>query len=200
MATQRMGRTPECFSYTSSSSTDGGATWSNKLTTSSAVRSALPALTISADGQIGLLYTSYNPSSDALSQHLVTTSNDFATTTDNLLGTESNATPTVVFFPYVGDFNDLTSVGDTMYGVFSGSNFDNGILANYPSATFLRDFTGTAGTGSFQLTDLSGNPVSLSIDPFFFSFTSVPVVPEPATLTLLGTALLSLAALRRRRT
>ncbi|MGB9644829.1 MAG: PEP-CTERM sorting domain-containing protein, partial [Stellaceae bacterium] len=58
-------------------------------------------------------------------------------------------------------------------------------------------------TASFQLTDLMGNPVSLSIDPFLFSFTSVPV-PEPGTLALLGAWLLGawllgMAALRRRR-
>jgi hypothetical protein len=45
---------------------------------------------------------------------------------------------------------------------------------------------------------LTGNPVSLSIDPFVFSFAPAPA-PEPATLTLLGTALLGLAALARRR-
>jgi hypothetical protein len=39
------------------------------------------------------------------------------------------------------------------------------------------------------------NPVNFSIDPYVFSFS----VPEPATLTLLGTALLGLGALRRRR-
>lgn len=179
-------------------STDGGATWTQKFTTSSAVRSALPGITILADGQIGLLYASYDPAANELSQHLVTTTDDFATTTDSLLGMQTNATPTANFFPYLGDFYDLTSVGNTMYGIFSASNDDNGTLASYPDAIFQRDFTGTPNTASFQLTDLMGNPVSLSIDPFFFSFTSVPV-PEPGTLTLLGAWLLGMAALRRRR-
>ena len=181
-------------------STDGGATWTQKFTTPSAVRSALPGITILADGQIGLLYASYDPAANELSQHLVTTTDDFLTTTDSLLGTQSNATPAANFFPYLGDFYDLTSVGNTMYGIFSASNDDNGTLASYPDAIFQRDFTGTPNTASFQLTDLMGNPVSLSIDPFFFSFTSVPVpVPEPGTLTLLGAWLLGMAALRRRR-
>jgi hypothetical protein len=74
-------------------SIDGGATWSNKFTTPAAVRSALPGLSILTDGGIGLLYAQYNPATNQLSQHLLTTTDDFATTTDSLLGTESNATP-----------------------------------------------------------------------------------------------------------
>ena len=203
MATRPVRTGPGRCSCTSSKSTDGGTTWTQKFTTSSAARSALPGITILTDGQIGLLYASYNPSTNSLSQHLVTTTDDFATTTDSLLGTESNATPPKdpLQGEYLGDFYDLTSVGNTMYGIFSAGNDDNGTLASYPSATFQRDFIGTPDTASFQLTDLNGNPFpssSYSIDPFVFSFTSG--VPEPATLTLLGSALLGLAALRRRRT
>jgi len=73
-----------------------------------------------------------------LSQHLVTTTDDFATTTDSLLGTETNTFPTSDFDPYLDDFYDLTSVGDTFDGIFSASNADNGILASDPDATFQR--------------------------------------------------------------
>jgi hypothetical protein len=180
-------------------STDGGATWSaSKFTTPLGVRSALPGISILANGDIGLLYAQYNPNTNALSQHLLTTTDDFATTIDSMLGTQTNATPAIQFNPYIGDFYDLTSVGDAFYGIFSASNDDNGILALYPSVTFQRDFTGIPGTATFQLTNLTGNPVSLSIDPFVFSFAPAPA-PEPATLTLLSTALLGLAALLRRR-
>jgi len=179
-------------------STDGGTTWTQKFTTSSAMRSALPALSIAANGTIGLLYASYDPNTNQFSQHLLTTSNDFATTDDSLLGTETNATPTIQFNPYIGDFYDLTSVDDVFYGIFSASNFDNGnplTGALFPDVTFQRDFMGTPGTPSFELLNLAGNPVGFSIDPFFFSFD----VPEPSTIVLLGTMLLGLAALRRRR-
>jgi hypothetical protein len=182
-------------------STDGGATWTNKFTTSAAVRSALPGLSILTNGGVGLLYASYDPVADTLSQHLVTTTDDFATTTDSLLGTETNNTPTSIFDfdPYIGDFYDLTSVDGTFYGIFSGLNLDNGNLlsgADYPSATFQRCFTGTERTASFTLCNNSGGTVGLSIDPFVFSFSPVP---EPATVTLLGAALIGLAVLRRRR-
>jgi PEP-CTERM motif len=177
-------------------STDGGATWSNKFTTSSSVRSGLPALSILANGGVGLLYESYDPMANELSQHLVTTIDDFATTSDTLLGMQSNATPGLVFLPYVGDFFDLTSIGNTLYGIFSGSNADNGTLASYPDAIFQRAFTGTPGTASFALAGPTGAGVAFSIDPFVFSVT---VIPEPATLSLLGFGLVGLAAARRRR-
>lgn len=51
-------------------STDGGTTWTNKFTTSTSVRSALPALTITQNGDVALLYASYNPSSNQLTQNL----------------------------------------------------------------------------------------------------------------------------------
>jgi hypothetical protein len=179
-------------------STDGGATWStSKFTSPANVRSALPGISILANGDIGLLYAQYNPNTNALSQHLVTTTDDFSTTTDTMLGTQSNAFPIATFFPYVGDFYDLTSVGDTLCGIFSASNADNGVLASYPDATFQRDFTGIAGTANFQLTTLNGAPVPFSIDPFFFSVNLA--VPEPDTLTLLGASLLGFAVLRGRR-
>ena len=174
-------------------STDGGTTWTNKFTTSSSVRSALPAITILANGDVGLLYASYEPVANSLSQHLVTTTND------TLLGTESNTFPILNFDPYVGDFYDLTSVGDTIYGIFSASNDDNGTLGLFPSVSFQRCFTGTPGTGSFALCDNLGNVVPFSIDPFVFSL-NLAAVPEPASLTLLGASLLGFATLRRRRT
>jgi hypothetical protein len=176
-------------------STDGGATWTNKFTTAANVRSALPAVSILVDGGIGLLYASYNPATNQLSEHFLTTTDDFATTDDSLLGTESNAFPLRDFEPYLGDFFDLTSVGDTFYGIFSASNADNGTNALFADVAYQRNFVGTPGTPGFGLRDLSGNPVNFSIDPYVFSFS----VPEPATLTLLGAALLGLAALRRRR-
>ncbi len=100
---------------------------------------------------------------------ICTTSNDFITTNDTLLATESNATPLADFQPYLGDFFNLTAVDDTFYGIFSASNGDNGTDASFPNITFQRDFTGTPGTASFQLIDSQGHAVAASIDPFFFA-------------------------------
>jgi FG-GAP-like repeat len=158
-------------------STNGGATWTTKFTTSSSVRSGLPALAIAQNGTIGLLYDSYDPSTNKMSQHLLTTANDFVSTTDITLGTESNATPVSQFHPYIGDFFDMTSVGNTFYGIFSASNADDGTNAQFTNVTFQRNFIGTPGTSSFRLTNQSGNPIATSIDPFFFSFNTSTAAP-----------------------
>src|SRR5262249_3086230 len=105
---------------------DFGNSWAEKFVTSAATRSDLPAVSISSTGAIGFLYDNYNPATNQQSQHIVTTTNDFATFTDQTLATETNATPLSDFNPYLGDFFDLTSVGNTFYGIFSASNFDNG--------------------------------------------------------------------------
>jgi hypothetical protein len=152
-------------------STDGGVTWSNPLfTTTPLVRSAEPGLAILASGTVGLLYNSYDPATDKFTQHLLTTSDDFGNTNDLILGTEKNNIPSPDTAPYLGDFFDLTGIGNTFYGVFSASNADDGTNASFTNLTFNRHFTGTPGTSNFQLTDANGNPVAPSIDPFFFSY------------------------------
>jgi autotransporter passenger strand-loop-strand repeat protein len=161
-------------------SKDGGATWSQKFTTSEDSRSSQPALAILANGTIGFLYDSYTPSQDGqpnvdgeLSQHFVTTADDFVTTNDMTLAGEINNSPgTFLVSPYLGDFFNLTSFGDTFHGIFSALNTDNGTDATINNVRFQRDFTGTPGTNSFQLVTSGGAPVSASVDPFVFNLTT----------------------------
>jgi hypothetical protein len=163
---------------------NGGATWTSRFTTSSSSRSGQPGVAILANGTIGLLYNNYapamgDPATGTLSQHLLTTSDDFATTNDVTLASESNSTPTSIFDPYLGDFFELTGIGNTFYGIFSASNADDGTNASFTNLTFNRRFTGTPGTSNFQLTDANGNAVASSIDPFFFSDTILNPAPPP---------------------
>jgi hypothetical protein len=144
---------------------------------------------ILANGTIGLLYDSYDPATNKLSQHLVTTTDDFKNFTDMTLATESNSTPARQGFTYLGDYINLVAVGNTFYGVFSASNADNGIDAtinpsNPASVIFQRSSIGTPGMADFQVTNSVGTPGSVpaSIDPFFFKFT------PPAAAPLVGIA------------
>jgi len=169
-------------------SSDGGATWTNKLTTAPSVRAGFPGLSILNNGSVGLLYLTYDPATQMQSQHFLTTSNDFATTTDTLLGREQNIT----FF--LGDFYDLTSVDNTFYGTFSAWNVDDGTQAYFPTISYQRSYTGTPGTADFAL------PVSGSVDPFFFSDTVTTAVPELSTwaMMLIGFTGLGYMAFRRK--
>jgi autotransporter passenger strand-loop-strand repeat protein len=163
---------------------DSGMSWTEKFATpvtSGGIKSSMPAVAIAADGMIAMLYCSYDPSTDELSQHLLTTNDDFVSTSDITLATELNTAAPFDVNPYLGDFYNLISVGNTFFGIFSAANADNGTDASfYSSTTFQRDFTGSAGTANFQLT-ANGNPVSASIDPFFFSFTAAITVSSGTT-------------------
>jgi hypothetical protein len=157
---------------------DGGVDWTQKVSTPAASRSGQPGMAILANGAIGLLYNNYDPATDQLSQHLLTTTDDFTTTNDVTLATESNSISAALFDPYQGDFFDLGGLGNTFYGIFSASNADDGTNALFTNTTFDRRFVGTPGTSSFRLTGASGNAVPFSIDPFFFSFTVLnPAAP-----------------------
>jgi hypothetical protein len=165
-------------------STDGGADWTQKFITDVLTRSDQAELAILNNGDIGLLYNNYDPNTNKLSVHLVTTTNDFATTTDTTLATQTNSTPEIQSQPYLGDYNELRGVGNTFYGVFSASNADNGTDANITNVSFQRSFTGMPGTPSFQLTDANGHVVAPSIDPFFFTET----MPPTPVANLIGVA------------
>jgi hypothetical protein len=185
-STNAQGATRGQLQLVVSESTDGGETWLQKFVTSSATRSAQPALAILANGAMGLLYDNYAPggpnpnANGTLSQHLLTTTDDFATTNDVTLASESNNIPVSTQQAlYVGDFFDLTGIGNTFYGVFSASNADDGTNAVFnKNTTFTRNFTGTPGMSNFKLIDTSGNAVNPSIDPFFFSYSILN--PNPA--------------------
>src|SRR5262249_26199858 len=180
---------------------DGGVMWTEKFISSSTVRAALPALAINNGGAVGLLYATYDPTSDKISDHFLTTTNDFANVNDTLLSVQSNATPASDFDPYIGDFFDLTAVGTTFYGIFCASNADNGTDAQFSSVAFQRNFTGTPGTSNFHVADSMGNPVAFSIDPFFFSYqldTTAPAFVHllPLTVAVGATATISSSLLQ----
>lgn len=174
-------------------SLDGGQTWKQVFATS--VASGLPALSVSANGTVGLLYTTLE--NGMLVTHLLQTTDDFATTHDELLAQFINNNPAIVFNPYIGDYQDLQAIGDTFFGVFSASNAANGTLAFFPDGVaFPRSFIGSPNQASFQLENLVGGNVNFSIDPFFFSEAALSAVPEASSLTLFSMGVLGLFVYR----
>src|SRR6266568_683899 len=75
---------------------DGGQTWTPKFATSATLKADQLAIDITDNGTIGFLYDSYDVNTNRLSQHFLTTANDFATVTDMVLATETNSSPNVI--------------------------------------------------------------------------------------------------------
>jgi len=146
--------------------------------------SGLPALSVAANGTVGLLYTALE--NGMLVTHFLQTTNDFATTRDEVLSQFANNNPVIAADPYIGDYQDLQAVDNLFFGTFSASNNANGTLALFPQGvTFLRNFSGTPNQANFQLQNTTGINVTASIDPFFFSEAAISVA-EPCSLLLVS--------------
>ena len=94
-----------------------------------------------------------------------------------------------MFFPYLGDYVRLLSVGRDFYGIFSGSNVPD--LAHFPSGV---SYQRNADWPTQRLIGLDGvSTVSASIDPFFFKWAAswaTPIIPPgPPVIprTIIGT-------------
>jgi len=145
-------------------SLDGGKSWSGNLRT---VENATnPALAFNDSGVLGFLYQQVTGT--APNQRWQTaierTSTDFKVKSTRVLAdTPATAAPWL-FSPYLGDYIYLMAVGDSFYGVFCADNTPD--VGNFPSGvTYQR----AADFPTKTLSDLTGNAVPISIDPFFFS-------------------------------
>jgi len=164
---------------------DGGLTWTNDHLPS--IPNAMnPAIAMTSDGRVGLLYQQlvadlsgirwwethftmkhWNltgvlvPEGERGGEYVLSRFRD-----DELPERNSEAGR-----PPVGDYLDLVAVSNVFYGVFSAINTPNNILPGerrdrrFPIITpqYNRQ-QGNAG----QLTDLDGNLIRSSVDPFFF--------------------------------
>lgn len=153
-------------------STDGGATWSQDLTT--VANATNPSLAITDEGVAGFLFQQLVDSGPAQrwASVLRISRNGFATFKDIVLSSTPVHQPAPLFNPYIGDYAELRASGSSFMGVFSASNAPN--MDFFPSGvTFLRnaDFT------SHRLLDFKRTgQVAVSIDPFFFRVG--PVLPD----------------------
>jgi hypothetical protein len=149
-------------------STDRGLTWSKADLPHTTIGNATNiALAVANNGVAGLLYQQL--SGGRWVTHVVQSHDGFTTVQDLILATVPANTPVQQFLPYLGDYDYLLSVGNEFRGVFCANNSPD--LANFPQGvTYQR----AANFNTKSLTDGSGNPVAISIDPFYFS---VPVIP-----------------------
>lgn len=141
-------------------------------------RAALPSITVLDNGGVVIMYDTYG--ADGKVHVHIATSKDFGATIHSdtvaysftpltLLAATGSPTSDREF----GDYDFITSVGDTFYGAFAG--------------------LGNVNSGGINTTAL--------IDPFFLSgsFTIDAAVPEPGTMSLLLGMLAGIAFLRCRR-
>jgi hypothetical protein len=149
-------------------STDRGVTWSATDLPNTTIRNATNiALAVANNGVAGLLYQQFTGSRWAT--HLVQSHNGFTTVQDMILASVPANAPTEQFLPYLGDYDYLLSVGSEFRGVFCANNTPD--LGNFPQGvTYQR----AADFSKKTLTDGAGNPVSISIDPFYFSVAVIP--------------------------
>jgi len=150
-------------------SADRGATWSADLRT--VTNATNPALAVNGNGKVAFLYQALTGSGadQRWDTHVELTTSDWKSPPEDLLlATVPADTPTISFFPYIGDYVHVMAVGTTFYGVFSANNTPD--KANFPhDVSYQRnaDFTNHVLLDTNNVT-----PVAVSIDPFFFKVTT----------------------------
>ncbi len=145
-------------------STDRGATWSGDLF--SVTNATNPALAITTNGKVGLLYQRVVTSGGAQrwESHVQVTHDAWGTPAEDIILANTPVdNATYVYDPYIGDYADLQAVGEEFYGIFSAHNFPD--KGNFPHGVHYQR---NANFATNQLFDLSGiTTVAPSIDPFF---------------------------------
>ncbi len=151
-------------------STDGGQTWSADVRTLTNTKN--PSLAVNDNGTVGLLYQAFTGTRWVTT--LEVSPDAWGTVASAVLHTADAGTPARAFFPYLGDYVRLLTLGRDFYGVFSGSNLPD--PASFPSGvTYQRRANWDA---KVLLANDGVTPVPVSIDPFFFHYAQD--VPAPA--------------------
>src|SRR5262249_8652458 len=129
-------------------------------------KSALPPPAHTHRRAVGMLYTSLVDGN--METHLIQSTDDFGTSDDTFLFSFPDGDPKFLSNPYIGDYENIRSVGETFYGTFTASNNFNTAYSPYDVTVFRETYT-DPDTGEFFLKDLAGNNVSFSLDPYYFA-------------------------------
>ena len=150
-------------------STTRGTSWVGDLRT---IENCInPALAIDEEGRVGFLYQTLTNSGKTWETHVEVSHDGFAGawSTHILAATPSNA-PARTFYPYLGDYVRMVTVGRTFYGVFCANNTPD--QANFPNGVV---FQRNANFATHTLLNVDNiTPVAISIDPFFFKLMDEP--------------------------
>lgn len=106
-------------------STDGGATWTSSRVTDGTNHSAFPEIAVADNGAIGVLYIDYDDSGSAtIFRHkFARSTNDGVTwTRKTLQDLNPSLIPEIPDTFIWGDYEGLTAVGNTFFGVFTGQS------------------------------------------------------------------------------
>lgn len=145
-------------------STDAGETWSDDVHNVDNAKN--PALAINASGVLALMYQQLAGigASSSWVTEIVRTSDAFASDGSvTRLHIAPFSAPKRIGLPYLGDYIRLLAVGDTFFGVFSGSNVPD--LAHFPNGV---SYQRNANFATKTLFGVDGaKAVEPSIDPFF---------------------------------
>jgi hypothetical protein len=144
-------------------SVDGGNTWT--MSPYSVDYVVNPAIAVSSDGMIGLLFQRFIPAPGAVGRWqtifaLVGPSVSTAPSL-NVLADTPAIIPAGSIQTIYGDFIQLTSVGKSFYGVFAATN-------DLTDAHFWPDFKVYRRYSGPLPVSILGAPVAPSIDPYFF--------------------------------
>ncbi len=146
-------------------SLDRGVTWSGDLRTVTDATGI--SLAIADNGAVGFLYQQFT--GGRWVTQLEQSRDGFATARNTVLADVPGNAPAMRFVPYIGDYNFMLASGNRFRGIFSANNDPN--PAHFPNGvTYQRRVDAAANA----LRDLAGNPVAVSIDPFYFTVEAMP--------------------------
>ena len=132
-------------------STNGGTSWTSARVTDGTHHCAFPEIAVAANGAIGVLFIDFDDAGPAtlFRHHFARSFNDGATWSDQILqsmdpGPIGNASSGFLW----GDYEGVTAVGNTFYGVFTGASI--GRTTSQLDPIFFQETAGTtpvAGSG-----------------------------------------------------